>query len=395
MTYEDFRSRHITEDNCPQFIVFDECHKLKSPTSAQAKQALKASEIMDDIYGNDGYLIMLSGTPAPKDPTDWWMLTEICRPGFLLEGDVSKLRYRLGNMAQNESGYWTVRKDETHPSGWKESEVTNLYRRMRGIVKVWFKKDCLDLPPKKYEVREIKPTRAMILVANAITEQAESTLAARIKLRQLSDGFQYRYVYDPDGVRMKRDGYDFVGSPKEDELKRDLEQYEDIGRIVIYAGFQASIERICAVVKGCGWSYAKYDGTGKEVYLNPDDEISAKVDSEMFSQGEVDFSAVLKQMDKSLNTGSIKKLAFIGQTDSAGAGLEFSASPVNIYYSNSDSGAGRMQSEDRGHSGNMDKSLGLTIIDYCHLKVDYVIRDSLLNKRDLQNISMGELYDSL
>ena len=34
-------------------------------------------------YSMEGYVLELSGTPAPKMPVDWWSLTEIAWPGFL------------------------------------------------------------------------------------------------------------------------------------------------------------------------------------------------------------------------------------------------------------------------------------------------------------------------
>ena len=50
-----------------------------------------------------------------------------------------------------------------------------------------------------------------------------------------------------------------------------------------------------------------------------------------------------------------------------------------------------MQSEARAHSNNMDKQRGLLVKDYCHLPTDYKIRESLVIKKDLQAITMGDL----
>ena len=100
-------------------------------------------------------------------------------------------------------------------------------------------------------------------------------------------------------------------------------------------------------------------------------------------------------MDASTDSGSVERLLVLAQADSASTGLEFSSSPVVIYYSNSFNGAARMQSEDRPYSNNMDKARGLEIRDYIHLPSDLLVRNNLLQKKKLQSITLGELRVSM
>ena len=134
-----------------------------------------------------------------------------------------------------------------------------------------------------------------------------------------------------------------------------------------------------------GWSVLQIDGRGRSLYT-----INGGEDS-----SDEGIQLALGQMDRSTDSGSIPRLAIVAETDAGGTGLEFSASPIIIYYSNSDSGEGRMQSEFRAKSANMDTLRGLIIKDYIHLPTDKLIRDRLLEKKELQAISMGDLRGML
>ena len=147
----------------------------------------------------------------------------------------------------------------------------------------------------------------------------------------------------------------------------------------MYGGYTGTINIICNIATSFGWTVLRADGSGWKLYYPTGEE----------QDWTVDFA--LSQMDRSIDDGSIERLCFVAQTEAAGTGLELSAAPAVIFYSNSNNGAARMQAEDRPHSNNMDKDRGLVIKDYCHLPSDYTIRESLLNKKDLQAISMGQL----
>jgi hypothetical protein len=397
LTYEGFKteaSRTLSESgiSLPGFIVFDECHKLKTPTSQQTKTAIEMTQGLEDIYGGREFVVGLSGTPAPKDPSDWWSICEVVRPGFIKESSKQKLARRLGDFEEVSDisvgqRYWRLNKTIQNPTGWKEDEIFKLYKRLRPLVVVHLKKDCLDLPEVRYELATITPSRATLRVARLITNTETSVLQVINKLRQLSDGFQYDTEYNEAANRDRR-VFRYIGSPKEDRLRDDLSAHEEGGRLVVYTGFQGSVDIIVRVCRECGWFVLQADGRGWKVFGPTEAN-----DSELQKSYSPDFA--LTEMDRSQNTGTIKKLVFVAQTDAAGTGLELSASPTIIFYSNSNNGAGRMQAVERPYSNNMDKERGLTVIDYCHLPVDLAIREAHMTKKDLQHISMGELKQLL
>jgi hypothetical protein len=382
MTYDGFSSMMAKLPNdaqVPQFVVFDECHKLKTPTAARTEQALRLGEMMDVTHGDDGYIVGLSGTPSPKDPSDWWAPCEVIRCGFIREGTIAKFRKRYGVYKPWDNGATPAWE---RFQGWDMQEVGKLSERLSGLVKVYFQKDCLDIPPIRFELAILPPSTEILRVAKMIVETEDNPLRARNRLRQLSDGFEYTKEYNNETNEMERTGSDFVGSPKIEQLEADLEEYEEVGRIVVYAAYQGAVDIVRETALKAGWSVLQLDGRGRYLYLNQSVPPVADEQSILLALGE---------MDRSTDTNTIRRLAVVAQSDSAGTGLEFSSSPITIYYSNSDNGEGRMQSEQRGHSANMDKVRGCTVKDYIHLPTDQLILDRLRKKKDVQALSMGDL----
>jgi hypothetical protein len=361
------------------FWVFDECHKLKTPTAQRTEAAIILSDTVEDIYNGNEFVVGLSGTPAPKDPSDWWSQCEVIRNGYIREGDINKFRKRYGDYKP-----W----DGSTPAwerfqGWNKREVSLLSQRLVGLVKVYFQRDCMDLPPIREEIVELTASRELLRVAKMIVYTEDSVLRARTRLRQIADGFEYIKEYNENTNKMEKSGSNFVGSPKIDQLKEDLDEYEAVGRVIVYAGFQGSIDIIRQTCLELGWFVLQIDGRGRFLY-KPDGSCSSDKDAIQLGLGE---------MDRSADTKSIPKLAFVAEPDSGGTGLELSSSPVVIYYSNSDSGEGRMQSKKRAYSDNMDKERGLTVLDYLLLPTDRLILSKLNNKEELQSISMGQMKE--
>jgi len=251
-TYEGFTKKvNSGEMEVPKGIVFDEASKLKN---AKTKRTTAAMDAADAILESDGYLILMSGTPAPKSPVDWWAQTEMCCPGFLKEPTPEAMKYTMAFIEEIEGLEGT-----TFPKliGWKDSdkrcdvcghfendplhfcykheeiikreiiekrrngvstielevtlrriqdtkslqtgmhdfvpatnEVARLYKRLRGLVLPVFKKDCLDLPDKFYRPIECTPPADMIRSAEAV-DQMHRKVTARMKKRQIIDGFLY------------------------------------------------------------------------------------------------------------------------------------------------------------------------------------------------------------
>jgi len=306
------------------------------------------------------------------------------------------------------------------------NEVDLLYQRMKGLTLVKWKKDCLDLPDKVYRRVHCEIPLAYKRAADLIKATEKRTITALAKLRELSDGFLYDKEQDGTTTCQTCEGngqYDFwwdevrqehvlegdpddpnivrvveatcdtcngsgqvpkykpvtknIEGPKEKVLAELLEEFDGVGRVVIFAGFKASIDKCVAVCDREGWETIRVDGRGwKASYTDrilPEDAL-------------LDFQSPdrLRQ-----------KCAIILHPQSGGMGLTLTASPVAIYYSNDFQAENRIQSEDRIHRTGMDLKRGATIIDITCLETDQLILDNLQKKRDLQRMSMGDITAAL
>lgn len=312
-----------------------------------------------------------------------------------------------------------------------KNEIELLYRRMQGLVLVKFKKDCLDLPEKQYREIIIRPTRDLLRAAKVIRAKAARTIGALILLRELSDGFQYIQVKtgedtcplchgegeidrpiplsdanDTEGPQIvEESGFEmrripctkcggskkvpkysrethYVGSPKDEAYINLLDEHEDIGRFIAWGGFTGTIDRLVEIAHKYGWATLRVDGRG---YIGETAMGESLDDNELL----IAMDGSHPRFKELLET--YPKLCFIGHPEAGGMALTLTASPTELFYSNSFKGEARMQSEDRFHRPGMDLNRGATIIDLINLPSDKLVLDNLKQKKKLQNLSMGQL----
>lgn len=435
----------------PGGLLCDESTKVKNANTKRARGAQKLADMIRDTYGFDGFTILMSGTPSPKTPVDWWSQAEIAWPGFLKEGSDKALEKRLSYMEYHEAPDTGV----VYPKriGWKDdegkcdecgayehehtdemddwheftpsvNEVAMMYERLEGLVVVKHKKDCLQLPDKRYRKIHCKPKTSTLRVAKALTEAAESTIKGLEALRELSDGFQYREKqdgtvackhcedgkvfewFDPnDNERVFRDIELFtddekdvlerreivcpschgtceapryvretveVPCPKDDALKELLDECDETGRIVIFAGFQGSVDRIERLCREHHWAVVRVDGRGWQVT----DEFGERVQS----NEPLDY---WEDMDN-------PRVAFVAHPESGGMSFTLTQSRMAVFWSNSFKPEYRGQAEDRIHRKGMDENLGCVIVDLIHLPSDERVLSVIQENRRLELMTLGE-----
>jgi len=465
MTYERMRKRMDEWQPgtlAPQGVIFDESSKIKTATAKRSEAALTLAEGIREDWGDKGYIVLMTGTPAPKSPADWWHQCEVACPGFLKEGNWHKFQRRLAVIEDRENQ--TTGGIYPHLVAWRDSElrcekcglyeddekhnfdncgfdwyhefkegvneVALLHKRMKGLVYVVFKKDCMDLPDKIYEKIIMEPSTEMLRAAQLIAKRVPRTASALILLRELSDGFQYieeeiGYEICPqckgkkhikiqipveedfdftittdidkplpmksitvicdncggtgESIKTKRKA-DYVVCPKEDQLRDDLDANSDIGRIVIYGGFTGTIERIINFCHRQGWATIRVDGVKAGEFRGADGSVI---------RGENYVEVFLDKLEE------YKKVAFIAQPGAGGMGLTLTSASQIIFYSNDFNGESRTQAEDRIHRPGMDYQRGAKITDYFHLPTDKLVFDNLKAKRELETVSMGQIREAL
>jgi hypothetical protein len=450
MTYEGLVRKLRDWGNdipAPRVLILDESSKVKTHTSQRSLACQHVANSMREEYGRDCYIVLMSGTPAPKTPLDWWMQCEIACPGFVKEGTVGKFRVRLAITEQRETITGGV---YPHHIGWKDqegkcaicggmreadghdkefaasmgvpyheyepsaNEVEKLYRRMAGLVLVKFKKDCLDLPDKTYEEVRIKPSVEILRTAKMIKKTSARAIEALTLMRELSDGFQYIEV--PDGKKecplchgnkkvavpepdtpcpncnatgevtnFRRD-MQFIGTPKDEQLITDLDAHEDVGRIIIWGGFSGTVDRVVDICQSQGWGVLRVDGRGYHGFDK---------DGETLDADELLSAMDASHPDKKMLAEKYERVAFVGNPKAGGMALTLTASPTEIFFSNDFSGEARSQAEDRFHRAGMDENRGATIVDYIHLPTDQLVLQNLKAKRKLETMTMGDLDAAL
>lgn len=360
----------------PITLTIDESAYFKSDKAQRTAYMRELSRLMDYVWNGTDYILCMTGTTAPNDPTDWHSPVEILCPGFIRERSPIQLRSRLAytSQEQNQSG-----QSYTKVLGWDTKEVAKFSDRLEPIRIIRYKKDVeSDLPDKIYIERICDTDPALLATARMLIK----TLPAvqwRQAIRQLSDGFQYEkdYVLDANGyAKLKRTGTSYVDCPKDELLKRDCEEIEINGetRLVVWGALQGTIDRIVKLLHEREWDVIQLDGR-KKVYLPIDANDQPEIYSwtDYFQEQRLD-----------------RKLAIVGNPDSSSESLNLHKAKTMIFYSNGEKSNKRLQAEERIHRLDMDKNIAPRIIDYLNLPTDRLILNNLRKKKDLERLAAGE-----
>lgn len=463
-TYErlvKYMENRLPGDPVPGGLIGDESSRLKSPTAQRSKAAQDLADLIRATHGTEGFVILMSGTPSPKSPLDWWKQCEITWPGFLKEGSKDQLEKRLGFMVTQELPDniinvrigWKDNEDKckecakTRDDGqhdldpdnlsapyhdfWPSTnEVAYMYERLEGLATIIHKKDVLNLPDKVYEVDVCEPSPSTLRVAKTLAKTAPNVMTGITWLRELSDGFLYKSVadgvtscptctgseqpgktlvwFDPARLdepiravdmldakyvatleekwmncprcngtqqvnKMRRVARE-VPCPKEAKLKARLAQCDETGRVVIFAGFQGSIDRIKGICKKEGWDVIQCDGRGWSVF----DKTGKKIITD-------------KPLAYWSDMEHHERVAFVAHPLSGGLSLNLTEARMAVYWSNDFSPESRAQSEDRIHRKGSDENVGVKIVDIYHLPTDKHTHDILKANRKLELLTMGEV----
>jgi hypothetical protein len=318
-----------------------------------------------------------------------------------------------------------IENGDFHPFEPSFNEVAYLYERLKGLV-IIKTQDCLDLPDLQYRTVYCKPNASTLRVAQALSQAAPNTITGMTLLRELSDGFQYREIkdgttscghcggsktveewFDPDDEQRVYRAVDMfspetiahlqkrtidcpqcggsgevprmvrtvkeVPCPKDKALRDLLDECTETGRIVIFAGFTGSIDRIVKLCHNEGWAVVRCDGRGWQVTR---DDGSAVLDEEA-----LDFWANMKN----------ENVAFVSHPESGGMSLTLVESRMEVFYSNSFKPEYRTQAKERIHRLGMDMNKGAVCVDLIHLPTDERVLQVVNENRRLELMTMGEL----
>lgn len=462
MTYEALvkwmKEMEDMEIEPPRGVVFDESARTKNPNSLRSQAAKMLADGIRDDWGYEGYIVLMSGAPAPRDPVDWWHQCEVACPGFLREGTQMKFRKRLSivvNRKTQAGGVypahetwlddedkcvtcgkivddvihdlaWTSEEEGYHSYQKSMNEVALLTKRMEGLTIIRLKEDCLDLPKLRYRLIHLEPTRKILNLAKTLLGTARTVIAGITLLRELSDGFQYskKKVGEEECSVCKGIG----------EIKNPIYRTPSVseGLAEAMGEVENSISDDVEIIScdGCGGKKRRpiFERVTQQVESPKADALVDILDEHLEVGRLVIYAGFTGSIDRCIqicqNVGweviradgrgwwnsvsnvdpldlfqdmkeQYPRVVFIGQPGAAGTGLTLTASPTILYYSNTFDFDHRVQSEGRGHRPGMDLVRGCTIIDLIHLPTDELVLENLRKKRSLQALTMGNLTEAL
>lgn len=437
----------------PHGIVFDEASKLKNPEADRTKHAQLIADMMREQFGKDVFIILASGTPAPKNPADIWSLAEIACPGFLREGSRKALEQRLSIsiFQEFEDGSYpqhiTWKDDENkcnicgmypdaavhhgedlgaHTFEPSINEVSKLNRRLDGLMIVRFKKDVLaHLPDKTYRTIVCDPSKSVLRAASAITANAVNTISGLTLLRELSDGFQYEEEIDgttkcdhcPDAKGLVEEWYnpsdpemgftelDFLDPDFVDQLeKREMECPQCSGTGEMPRIIRTTYEVPCPKEAALKDLLEENEDVGRIVifsgFTGSVDRITGICHSQKWDVVRCDGRGLTllthdgrviedPPLDYWADLEHGHKVAFNAHPESGGMGFTLTEARMSVFWSNSFKPEYRTQSEDRIHRKGMDENAGCTIVDLLHLPSDHRVLEVIRSNRRLELMTLG------
>lgn len=335
----------------PDVMACDEAIWLKNSSAKRTKACYKVGEAARRR-------LILTGLPLTKDVSDLFGQFQFLQPGCL--GYTSASAFRSHYAQTDWYGH------ETEPKAEHLPELLGRVARFSFAVK---RDQCLDLPPKIHERRNIEMTeeqaRAYKQMAEALvvdleqlgTDRVDLTAPPRddrfatasvvivqlLRLAQIASGFVKR-----DDGQLHR----FDPSPKLDALEEFLGELDRDEKVVVWARFRDTIDH---VVERCG---------GVALYGKMTDARRA----ENLRRWRQDPTCRL----------------LVGQPQTGGFGINLVEARHVVYVSNDFSLQHRQQSEDRCHRLGQHRSVlyvDLVVPD----TVDELVLDAVRQKRELSD----------
>jgi SNF2 family DNA or RNA helicase len=352
-------------------FVPDECHRIKNP---QAQVTVAAMEIAQRVP----WRLILGGTPVSNSALDVWSQWYVIDFGTTFGANYVQFRREFFD----ENPYTNV--VTAHREALNE---IGLRLRRRGLR--YTKAECLNLPPKLYESREVE----MAPDQRRAYEELEANLVAWLRAgapvgeitrfmpadadedigpdwRQLNVGDKYataanqlvailRLTQITSGFVNTEDGstHEFRTNPKLDALVEVIDANIDQQQIIVWARYSHDISQIMLHFR----------------HLNPV-RIDGSVTGRQRDEAERKFQA-----------GESRLL--VGNPAAGGVGLNLQAASLAIYYSQDYSLINRAQSEDRCHRSGSERHNRVTYIDMlCRGTIDETIRQALIEKKRVADV---------
>ena len=351
----EFAAKFISEE--PTMVVVDESTTIKNPSA-------KRTKVVINLGRYASYRRIASGNPIPNGVLDFWSQSEFLKKNLLGYGNFYGFRNRFAVVVDQQLGKQSFKK----VVGYKDLDAFKaLINKHSFIIK---KSDCLDLPPKVYQVIDVEMGRQQTQAYNKMAEDAfielskieelgvasgsvtaEMAMVQILRLHQVSCGF----------MKIDETGEEVSFDEPNDRLETLMECLEQApGKVIIWANYRYNILQIIAAISkkfGKDSVVDYYGGTSDE------DRKRAKL----------------------LIQDPHSSVRFIVSNPQSGMfGNTWTRATTVVYYSNSYNLEHRDQSEDRAHRigqvGAVHENFGLKepSVLYLDIRVRGTVDDKII-----------------
>jgi hypothetical protein len=335
-------------------LVVDESTRIGNRSSRRTKTLLLLRKLAPLAR-------IASGTPVIKSPLKAYSQFGFLDANILGSPTYTEFQARYAVMAKIAAR--TRQGDREVEIAVRYTNVDELAGKIAGVSFRVTKEQCLDLPPKVYQRRNIYMTTeqgrwyqkmrddSIVHLTQQHKVVAPTVLTQLLRLQQITAG--YLPLIDP--VTYEQTGIVKIGEGPPTKIQEAMAIIEETdGKVIVWCKFKFEIEEMRDACLAAGVSAVTFYGETSE-----DDRMKARARF---------------QDDPGLKV-------FIGQVRTGGVGITLHAASTVIYLSNTFSTEDRVQSEDRAHRIGQTKSVNyydLVVPNTVDIKIIAVLRE---NKR--------------
>lgn len=324
-------------------IILDESQRVKNPQAKVTKAAMELARV-------SSWRLAMTGTPITNGAHDVWSQWYVVDLGVTFGANFRQFR----NEFFNDNPY-------TFALEPKEGTLQKIGARMRKRGVRYRKVDCLDLPPKVFELAECEMSKEQSKAYREMSEwlytqfeedgdvaTAATSLVKLLRLTQITSGF-----LPTEGEAT----HFFKPNPKMTLLEELVRENIAGQQIIVWAWYRNDV---AAIVK-------MFDD------LKPVRLVGGMTTEER------------SEAERRFQSGESRLL--VANPASGGVGITLTAASMAIYYSQDYSLEGRMQSEDRCHRAGSERHNKVTYVDLvCKGTVDEIVREALVAKKNVADV---------
>lgn len=369
-----------------QALVFDESHKLKSPT---AKRSKLAHQLANPLGSTKPWTYILTGSPVLSSPMDIFQQFLIMDGGHTFGKNYFAFRaryFRDRNANMPKDRYFPKWEIMTMEKDGIDAEKSIAEKIQSCSMRV-LKSECLDLPPEVSVVikcamtptqsrlyKELKKDFVTFFNSKACT--ATLAIVKAMRLMQITAGFvATENPLDQENAQLLQPLPD---TPKDDAFKELLTDIIENGSSVlvwtVHRYTYEHLERLCEEVR-------KSTGVAFEwVFVN----------------GDVSPAKKRENVETFRNSPACR--VFIGHPGSGGIGINLTKAAFSIFYSRTFSLEHYLQARARNHRGGAKEEGHAKITHYdlvCENTIDELALVKLSNKQDMSDSLLADIVHEI